>query len=243
MPMEHISEVLKRIPAILNGMYESPAEECLGERLRSSVDPTTKFQTQVWVDTWVGPFRLDLVLTDRSGRRIAIEVDGKDFHEPVRDHWRTVFVVGDERVDVVYRVPASDLKANLVGVLAGLAAVEPLCFPEVELLRWKEITDDSSIRRSAHGSEGAWPEENDRDNRYGRAYSRRWFMSTRSIETRLRCDARDCEGSTIKTYYDFAVATGLKDLDAIQVAWKEAHPAVAWFDGDDDLNDFSGIFE
>ena len=241
--MEHISEVLKRIPAILNGMYESPAEECLGERLRSSMDTTTKFQTQVWVDTWAGPFRLDLLLTDRKGRRIAIEVDGKDFHEPVRDHWRTVFVAGDERVDVVYRVPASDLKVNLVGVLAGLAAVEPLCFPEVKLLRWKEITDDFSIRRSAHDNEMGWQEEDDRDNRYGRAYSRRWFMSTRSIETRLRCDARDCEASTIKTYYDFAVATGLKELDAIQVAWKEAHPAAAWFDGDDDLNDFSSIFE
>lgn len=243
MPMEHIREVLKRIPAILNGMYESPAEECLGERLRSSVDPTTKFQTQVWVDTWAGPFRLDLVLTDRNGRRIAIEVDGKDFHEPVRDHWRTVFVVGDKRVDVVYRVPASDLKVNLVGVLAGLAAVEPLCFLRAEISRWKEMTDDLPIRRSSQENGEDQPEDEDEDAEYGRAYSRRWFMSTRSIETRLRCDARDCEGSTIKTYYDFAVATSLKDLDAIQAAWKEARPAAAWFDEADDLNEFSSIFE
>jgi len=243
MAMKHISEVLRRIPAILMGMYESPAEECLGERLRSSVDPTTKFQTQVWVDTWVGPFRLDLVLTDRNGRRIAVEVDGRDFHEPVLDHWRTVFVVGDKRVDVVYRVPARDLRVNLVGVLAGLAAVEPLCFRQAEILRWKEIIDDLSIRGSTNENDEDRPEGEDEDAGYGRAYSCRWFTLTRAIENRFRGDATDCEGATIKTYYDFAVATGLKDLDGIQAAWKQAHPAIPWSYEADDLADFSSIFE
>lgn len=243
MAMEHISEVLKRIPAILTGMYESPAEECLGERLRSMVDSTTKCQTQVWVDTWIGPFRLDLVLTDRNGRRIAVEVDGRDFHEPVRDHWRTVFVVGDKRVDVVYRVPARDLRVNLMGVLAGLASVEPLCFRQTEILRWKEITDDFSIRKFTNENDEDQPEGEDEDAGYGETCRRRWFMSTRAIENRFRFDAIDCEGEAIKTYYDFAVATGLKDLDAIQAAWKQAHPAISWSHEADDLADFSSIFE
>lgn len=243
MDMEHINEVLKRIPAILTGMYESPAEECLGERLRSSVDPTAKLQTQVWVDTWVGPFRLDLVLTDRSGRRIAVEVDGRDFHDPVRDHWRTVFVVGDKRVDVVYRVPARDLRVNLVGVLAGLAVVEPLCFRQADILRWKEIADDFSIRRSTNENDEDQPEGEDEDAEYGRAYSCRRFMLTRAIENRFRGDAIDCEGATIKTYYDFAIATGLKDLDGIQVAWKQAHPEIPWSYEGDDLADLFSIFD
>lgn len=243
MTMEHIRDVLERIPTILMGMYESPAEECLGERLRSAADPTAKYQTQVWVDTWAGPFRLDILLIDKNGRRIAVEVDGKDFHEPVRDHWRTVFIVGDRQVDVVYRVPARDLKINLVGVLAGLAAVEPLCFRQAEILRWKEITDVCSIRASTDEGGETEQEEDDEDAKYGRAYSRRWIGSTMAIESHFRGDAMDCERAIINAYYDFAMATGLKDLDAIQEAWKLAHPANSVSREIDDPFDFVKLFE
>ena len=68
-------------------------------------------------------------------------------------------------------------------------------------------------------------------------------MLTRAIENRFRGDAIDCEGATIKTSYDFAVATGLKDLDDIQAAWKQAHPAIPWSYEANDLADFSSIFE
>ena len=50
MAIEHIRDILERIPGNLRrGTYESPAEEMLGERLRSAIDPSAKFQTQVWV--------------------------------------------------------------------------------------------------------------------------------------------------------------------------------------------------
>lgn len=243
MAIEHIRDVLARIPAILMGMYESPAEECLGERLRSVIDPTAKYQTQVWVNTWAGPFRLDILLTDKDGRRIAIEVDGKDFHEPVRDHWRTVFIVGDRQADVVYRVLARDLKINLVGVLAGLAAMEPLCFRQAEILRWKEITDRCEVHASADADEEAEHEEEDEDAKYGRAYRRRRILSTVVIESRFCGDAMGCEWATIKAYHDFAIATGLKDLDAIQEAWKLAHPARPASTRPDDPSDFLSFFE
>lgn len=241
MAIEHIRDVLGRIPAILMGMYESPAEECLGERLRSAIDSTARFQTQVWVDTWVGPFRLDFLLTDKNGRRIAIEVDGKEFHEPVRDHWRTVFIVGDRRADVVYRVPARDLKINLVGVLAGLAALEALCFSRAEISRWREITDSRSIYVTADGYEETEQEEDDGDADYGRSYGGRWIGL--SMESHFRGDVRDCEWATIKTYYDFATATSLKDLDAIQKAWKLTRPSEPTASEPHGPFDFSKLFK
>ena len=241
MAIEHIRDVLERIPAIIMGMYESPAEECLGERLRSAIDPTARFQTQVWVDTWVGPFRLDILLTDKNGRRIAVEVDGKEFHEPVRDHWRTVFIIGDRRANVVYRVPARDLKINLVGVLAGLAALEPLCFSRAEISRWREITDRRPTYATAEGSEREDDDGGDAD--YGHSYSGRWIGSFMAIESHFRGDARDCEPATIKTYYEFATATSLKDLDFIQEAWKLAHPAKPVSSRPDGPFEFSKLFE
>lgn len=240
MAIEHIRDVLARIPTILMGMYESPAEECLGERLRSAMNPTARFQTQVWVDTWAGPFRLDILLIDQNGRRVAVEVDGKDFHEPVRDHWRTVFIVGDKQVDVVYRIPARDLKVNLVGVLAGLAALEPRCFSQTDISRWREITDRSSACRS-DDEDGNDEEDECADG--GRSFRDRWTGYSMAIESHFPGDARDCERATIKTYYDFAVATGLKDLEVIQQAWERAQPSRLTAIEPPDSFDFSSLFE
>lgn len=233
MAMEHIRDVLARIPAILNGMYESPAEECLGERLRAAADSTATFQTQVWVNTKMGRFRLDILLTDKYGRRIAIEVDGKEFHEPVRDHWRTVFIVGERQVDVVYRVPASDLKINLVGVLAGLATVELLCFKEAEISRWKEVTDSNYL--AAADDEGDENEEH--------SYRSFWTRSNASIAHHFRSNARECEWPTVENYYDFAVTSGLKDIEDIQTAWRKKYPSAWTTSGHSELFEFFGSFD
>lgn len=241
--MQTIREVLKRIPAILVGAYESPAEECLGERLRSAIHPMANYQTQVWVETSVSRFRLDILLIEKTGRRIVVEVDGKEFHEPVRDHWRTVFIMAEGLADVVYRVPASDLKINLVGVLAGLAALEPLCFSEEDVTHWKEATDLSWVYRSDAEEEGDWGDEEENDKDGGRSYHWRRLGSSQAIESHFRGDRRDCERASIKIYYDFATATGLKDLDAIQEAWKLAHPSKSTASESHESFDFSKLFE
>lgn len=241
--MQTIREVLKRIPAIMMGAYESPAEECLGERLRSAINPTASYQTQVWVETSVSRFRLDILLIDKTGRRIVVEVDGKEFHETVRDHWRTVFIMGEGLADVVYRVPASDLKINLVGVLAGLAALEPLCFNKEDIIRWKEVTDLSWVYRSDAEEESDWGDEEENDNDEGRSYHWRRLGSSQAIESHFRGDRRDCEPAAIKIYYDFATATGLKDLDAIQEAWKSAHPSKPTASESHEPFDFPKFFE
>jgi len=242
MAMQTIREVLERIPALI-GAYESPAEECLGERLRSAINPTASYQTQVWVETTVSRFRLDIVLVDKTGRRIAVEVDGKEFHEPVRDHWRTVFIMGEGLADVVYRVPASDLKINLVGVLAGLASLEPLCFSKEDVTRWKEATDLGWLYSAAADERCAWGEGEDDDDDGARSYHWRRLASIQAIESRFHADRKDCEQATIKTYYDFATATGLKDLDAIQEKWKSAHPPKSKINERHDPFDFSKLFE
>jgi len=228
MAFQHIRDVLQRLPDLWAGMYDSPAEECFGERLIKSMDPATHFQTQVWVETVAGRFRLDMLLIDRHGRRIAIEVDGKAFHDPIRDDWRTVFIMGDKQADVVYRVRASDLTANLIGVLAGLGSVEPTCFRQAELYRWQEIT------RSTYRGDG------DREGQ------RSWRSASSSshtlLEMRFRCQARDCIRTTIRPRYDFALATGLKDLKDIHAAWTVAYPSRSMISSPE-AGDFFSLFE
>jgi very-short-patch-repair endonuclease len=243
MPMQTIREILTRIPPIMAGAYESPAEECLGERLRSAINPTANYQTQVWVETSVSRFRLDILLIDKTGRRVVVEVDGKEFHEPVRDHWRTVFIMGERQADVVYRVPASDLKINLVGVLAGLAEFEPMCFSEDDITHWKAATDLGWLYSDDDDEKTDWGEPEDDDDDGLRSYHWRRFGAIRAIESRFSHDRKDCERAAIKIYYDFAIATGLKDLDAIQEAWKLAHPSNTKVTERHDQFDFSTLFE
>jgi very-short-patch-repair endonuclease len=221
MTIETIHDILQRMPSVI-AAYESPAEESLGERLRPAVSPSASFQTQVWVNTFAGRFRLDMLLTDCKGRRIAVEVDGKDFHNPTRDRWRTVFIIGDGQADVLYRVPARDLKRNLVGVLAGLAASEPQCFNNASVLEWKEATTES-WRYSDAGNDEYDDDDDDidpSDAEDARRYRGRWIGSSAAIEGHYRGDALDCTWEAIRARYEFAKSTGLVDLDAIERAWK-----------------------
>jgi hypothetical protein len=215
MGMEHISEVLQRLEFVRTA-YESPPEEMLGERLRRALAPNVQFHTQVWVDTAAGPFRLDMLLTLPTGRRIALEVDGREFHDLARDRWRTLFVLCAGRANVVHRVPASLIYINLVGVLAGLAQAEPQAFDTREAERWRQVSPDAWHLQAA----GDDHDDLDGGGRFtgdGREFSSRAFLVD------FRKSARDCSATALGPYMEFVRSTGLRDIDALQTAWEREH--------------------
>jgi very-short-patch-repair endonuclease len=220
MAIEGIKDVLGHLAWTLKA-YESPAEEILGERLRQAIAPDAKFEPQVTVNTSIGPFRLDQLLTDSAGRKIAIEIDGREFHDAGRDFWRTVFVVGEGYVDVVYRVPATFLKTRLIGVLAALAIVEPGLFNEAVTARWLDATKTNDDVVSDELDENIDDEDEDEDGREATA-SRGY--SALALANRFRSDARDCDHFNIRLFYNFAKGTGSTDLDAIQAEWDRQNP-------------------
>lgn len=218
MAIEGIKEVLGHLDWTLRA-YESPAEEILGERLRQAIAPDAKFEPQVAVNTSIGPFRLDQLLSDSSGRKIAIEIDGREFHHASRDFWRTVFIAGEGHVDVVYRVPAMFLKTRLIGVLAALAIVEPGFFNEAVSAWWLEavkVNDDFVADDFDENIDGE--DEDVRESTASRGYS------ALALANGFRSDARDCDPLNIRFFYNFAKGTGLTDLDAIRAEWDRQHP-------------------
>lgn len=228
MAIESIQSTLQRLPSAMED-YESPAEECLGERLRQAISPGINFQAQVWVETSVGRFRLDLLLVDTSGRRIAIEVDGKDFHNAAHDHWRTVFILAENHADIIYRVSARHLKINLIGVLAGLASVEPNCFRETEAMRWRTMADAPEPEPSEdQDTEVQW---DNRRNGCGPG-------TLHAILYELRQGSWERSSAFIHENYVFAKSTGLTDLHAIQHAWCLENPPASSSDSTDDTDCF-----
>lgn len=219
--IERIDKALSRLNTI-KGHYDSPPEEMLGERVGAAVAPGVTYSTQAAVSTAAGTFRLDMLLASDKGRRVAIEVDGREFHDPRRDHWRTVFIIGAGQVDVIYRVPARAVYSNLVGVLAGLAAIEPGMFRSEETERWRIATERHSPADCAGDdsfADGGSDDNGDlNDDRHECGYD------ARSEWTRPESfwkDTETCTPHALKPYLDFIRESGLRDIDQLKDAWEE----------------------
>ncbi len=214
--IERIDLALSRINTI-KGHYDSPPEEMLGERVGAPVVPGVTYSMQAAVSTAAGTFRLDILLASDKGRRVAIEVDGREFHDPRRDHWRTVFILCTGQVDVIYRVPARAVYSNLVGVRAGLAAVEPGMFRSEETERWCITTErhlPADRARDNSFADGGFDDNGDRnDDRLECGYDARSEWAWKDAET--------CTPQALKPYLDFNRASGLRDIDQLKDAWEE----------------------
>lgn len=228
MALEPIGNALGRMDSVIRD-YESPAEESLGERLRSALASSAIFETQVEVATSIQGFRLDMLLISPARRRIAVEVDGKDFHDPNRDFWRTVFLVAERKVDVVYRVPATYVKRNLIGVLAALASLEAGCFDTETATQWRQAAERSYV----------FDRDDDHEDYLGRSAG--GVRESDLILFGLRNDAFDSRPANVAPYYQFAKGSGLTSLDAIRSEWKRQHPPASPVLQDNDFDWFGSL--
>jgi len=111
-------------PSDVVAKCESPLESRFALSLIRRLHPNAHLESQVSVDTICGRFRLDFVVT-RRGRMVAVECDGKDYHDEGRDEWRDAMVLGAEAVDVIYRFRGSDLTYHLNDCLFLISQWEP----------------------------------------------------------------------------------------------------------------------
>jgi hypothetical protein len=207
--------------------YESPAEEMFGERIRAALAPRAMLTHQVWVATIAGNFRLDMQLTTPHGRRVAIEVDGRDYHDGKRDFWRSILILGVGAVDTVYRATAVDLHRDLAGVLSSLATHEPACFGPASAQQWSDsatvsfVYDDSSDDGDDHQDSDS--DDDSEDDAYP---SERW--SHRPFPGGVSSIRLDSPGYTYRPYLEFAQSSGAKDVDALITLWDGRPEAARW---------------
>lgn len=87
---------------------ESPIEEGIDRVIRRELEfDRGHLARQVDAATPHGRFRFDLVLETVEGPKVAIEADGREFHDPRRDEWRDAITLGVGAVDEVWRFPGS----------------------------------------------------------------------------------------------------------------------------------------
>ncbi|WAC13392.1 hypothetical protein [Dyadobacter pollutisoli] len=91
---------------------ESPIETLFIDAFEKYVSSKVEIYPQHEVQTPWGMFRLDFLL-QLGEKRIAIECDGKDFHDAYRDEWRDALMLGSNLTDSIYRFRGKDLFWNV----------------------------------------------------------------------------------------------------------------------------------
>lgn len=109
---EPFYSTFEQIPDRANrSMLESPIEEWFIETFEKYISPQARIYPQYEVITASGNFRIDFLI-QLGDKKIAIECDGKDFHDNYRDEWRDAVILGYEKVDTIYRFRGKDLYWN-----------------------------------------------------------------------------------------------------------------------------------
>ena len=88
---------------------ESEPELLFHMLMRRLLHPEATLQPQFSYKTRRGSFRADFLLITAKGEHILLEVDGKEFHDPVRDMFRDAFTLADQVVQHVYRFEAQTI--------------------------------------------------------------------------------------------------------------------------------------
>jgi hypothetical protein len=113
---EHIGVILRRLYSgnatgfteLPKPPYDSPLEEIFSEHCFKHLAPSVSVNKQVEVKSTHGLFRLDFLLSV-ADRRIAVECDGKDFHDGLKDELRDAIILGEGCCNTIYHFRGRDL--------------------------------------------------------------------------------------------------------------------------------------
>lgn len=209
---------------------ESPIEDMFLRAISKRLDTETcRITPQFPAETICGSYRLDFVIDDGRSR-IGIECDGEEFHDNQnwRDEWRDAMILGDKKVDRIYRFRGKDLKHHPDDVLGVLAWFHPRIFDDRQ--RWI-VERAASEHIPLHlGETFIHPEQEDLLLGIGgepeRPNHSMWFL--RRFMHKRRRNYRQW----IRELHDFALATGIDSLAELraQFFWKgpngERHAAL-----------------
>lgn len=105
--------------------YESPIEQLLLVKLGGHLARSVVVTTQVPFATRLGNFRVDALMA-LGDVRVALECDGKEYHDWRRDQFRDSMLLGEGHVTDVCRFTGSQIVSDTFACIRAIA----LWFPE-----------------------------------------------------------------------------------------------------------------
>lgn len=184
--------------------YESPIEEYLLDKLRSHLAPGASLDLQVPFETFVQGFRVDALLK-YGCESVAIECDGREFHDPYRDEWRDALLLGHRHVTSVVRFGGANIMDVPLVCLLSLS----LWFPDAFTERGRIVFAGAGTQMYSLGG--------DESRVFGRYHvggnTFREFKASRT-----GTGGREMW----RTYWSFAYSCGKASLDEIIKKWRSS---------------------
>lgn len=115
--------------AMLADACESPLEEIFARECCRYLSHETDFDCQVEVSTRHEQFRVDFVLS-RAQKTVAVECDGRDFHNPLRDEFRDAILLGEGHFTSIYHFRGCDITFYPEDCLWLMSVEYPALFSE-----------------------------------------------------------------------------------------------------------------
>lgn len=112
--------------------FQSPIEERMHHILTRSILKSVSICQQHKVKTDSGIKRLDFLLQTNGGRRVAIECDGKEWHDAEKDSVRDAAILRSKLVDRIIRFRGCDIWHRDIDVMWLLCEFAP------ELFHWSK---------------------------------------------------------------------------------------------------------
>jgi hypothetical protein len=120
--------------------YESEIEDIFAYNISKYLDQNTELFSQHEVETICGKYRIDFVLKNNSTDFIAIECDGKKYHDKYRDEWRDAMILGSTSIAAIYRIKGSDIFYYINDVIFIFSKINPEFFSKRGLLNLSVIS-------------------------------------------------------------------------------------------------------
>ena len=135
--LEEVAQYIMRLPHLPG---DSPIEEIFSWEFRKVAGENVFIQSQIKI----GRFRVDFLITNLvTGRKIAIECDGKHFHDLQADSTRDAEIISTGEIDRIYRITGKDIFWHIHDALHLLSQVEAWLFSArgTEILEMASVPD------------------------------------------------------------------------------------------------------
>lgn len=130
--------------------YESPLEDIFAYHCQKHLQ-TVKFDSQLEFKTHHGAFRVDFILVAENSKKVGVECDGRDFHEPFRDEFRDAILLGEGHLDTLYHFRGCDITYYPEDCIWLMSILDPELFSErgrLQLSRLHRLELNLSSRES-----------------------------------------------------------------------------------------------
>ncbi len=139
-----------------NPPYDSPIEDEFALNVVKYLDDTAVLHAQVPINTRAGRLRSDFVI-EKGPLRVAVECDGKEFHDAYNDQWRDALILGTGRIDAIYRLRGKDIKKHVDDALFIIQDAYPKLFSERGLINLRNLRSDA-LRETLQRNSEYYPE-------------------------------------------------------------------------------------